>query len=137
MNNSAALFGVITMITWGLWIVFGDIASSIIDPKMTAFVSYISAAIITGLFIIATDTSFAVTNRGLFFAAIAGVAAAIGVISTFIGASIGSTTTVSTIGGMYFVTTALISTIAFGEPLSADKVVGIILAVSAIIVINY
>ena len=136
MTNSAVLFGLGTMISWGFWIVFGDVASNSIDPKTAAFVSYTTAALVTGLFVVVSDASLAVTNRGVFFAAIAGVAAAIGVISTFIGVSVGPTAVVSTIGGMYFVTAALISTVAFGQSLSLNKVAGIGLAVAAIVVIT-
>lgn len=136
MNNSAIVFGLGTMIAWGFWIVFGDVASNTIDPKTAAFISYATAAVVTGLFVVVSDASLAVTNRGVLFAAVAGVAAAIGVVSTFIGVSVGSTAVVSTIGGMYFVTAALISTVALGQPLSLNKVAGIGLAIAAIVVIN-
>ncbi|WP_276273242.1 EamA family transporter [Haloarcula litorea] len=136
MNNSAVLFGLGTMIAWGFWIIFGDVASNTMDPKTAAFVSYATAAVVTGLFVVVSDASLAVTNRGLLFACVAGVAAAIGVVSTFIGVTVGPTAVVSTIGGMYFVTAALISTVAFGEPLSLNKVAGIGLAIAAIVVVN-
>ncbi|SFR65497.1 EamA family transporter [Halogeometricum limi] len=134
--NPAILFGVGTMISWGFWIVFGDMASNSIDPEMAAFVSYVAAAVLTGLFVVVSDASFTVTNRGLAFSVVAGIAAAIGVVSTFIGVTVGSASVVSTIGGMYFVTTAVISIVALGEPLSLTKVAGIGLAVVAIVVIN-
>ncbi|MBV0926209.1 DMT family transporter [Halomicroarcula limicola] len=136
MNTSAVLFGLGTMIAWGFWIISGDVASNSMDPKTVAFVSYATAAVATGLFVLVSDASLATTNRGLMFAGVAGIAAAVGVVSTFIGVTVGPTAVVSTIGGMYFVTAALISTVAFGEPLSANKVAGIGLAVAAIVVIN-
>jgi len=134
--NKAVLFGLGTMVSWGFWIVLGDVASNSIDPKTAAFVSYAVAAVVAGLFVLVSDASLAINSRGLTFAAVAGVAAAVGVISTFIGVTVGNTAVVSTIGGMYFVTAALISTVALGQPLSLNKVVGIGLAVAAIVVIN-
>lgn len=92
--------------------------------------------VVTGADVVVSDASLAVTNRGLVFAAIAGVAAAIGVVSTFVGVTVGSTVIVSTIGGMYFITAAVISVFPLGEPLSVNKVVGIGLALAAIVVIN-
>lgn len=124
------------MIAWGFWIVFGNVASNAIDPEMAAFVSYATAAIVTGVYAVTSDASLAVTNRGLVFSAVAGVAAAIGVVSTFIGVTIGPTSTVATIGGMYFITAAVISVLALGEPVSANKVAGIGLALGAIVLIN-
>jgi uncharacterized membrane protein len=134
--NPAILFGAGTMIAWGFWIIFGDIASNTIDPEMAAFLSYLTATVVTGLFVVVSDASLAFTNRGLAFSAVAGVAAAVGVVSTFIGVTVGSTAIVSTIGGMYFVTAAVISIAALGEPLSLQKAAGIGLALVAIIVIN-
>jgi len=136
VNDTAVLFGLGTMIAWGFWIVFGDVASNTIDPETAAFVSYATAAVVAGLIVVASDASLAVTNRGLLFAVLAGVAAAIGVVSTFIGVTVGSTAVVSTIGGMYFVTAAVISVVAFGEPPSLNEVAGIALAIAAIVVIN-
>ncbi|GAB7010255.1 EamA family transporter [Halorubrum trueperi] len=136
MNNAAVLFGLGTMVAWGFWIIFGDVASNTIDPETAAFISYATAAVVTGLIVVVSDASLAVTNRGLLFAVVAGVAAAVGVVSTFIGVTVGPTAVVSTIGGMYFVTAALISIIALGESPSLNQVAGIVLAVVAIVVIN-
>ncbi|MFB6222182.1 MAG: EamA family transporter [Haloarcula sp.] len=134
--NAAVLFGVGTMIAWGFWIAFGSVASNAMDPETAAFVSYATAAVVTGVYVLASDASLAVTNRGLLFAGAAGIAAAVGVVSTFIGVTVGPTSVVSTIGGMYFITAAVISAIAFGESLSIAKVAGIGLALTAIVVIN-
>jgi uncharacterized membrane protein len=124
------------MIAWGFWILFGDVASNAMDPKLAAFISYVTAAVLTGIYVLVSDASFAVTHRGLLFAAAAGLAAAIGVVSTFIGVTVGPTSIVATIGGLYFVTAAVISIVALGESLTATKVAGIALALAAIVLIN-
>ena len=134
--NSAVVFGLGTMIAWGFWIVFGDVASNSIDPVAAAAISYVAAAVVTVAYALVSDASLAVTNRGLAFSVVAGVAAAVGVISTFVGVSIGSTAVVSTVGGMYFVTAAAIGVLVLGEPISITKVAGICLAVVAIVLIN-
>jgi uncharacterized membrane protein len=134
--SSAILFGLMAMVAWGFWIIFGDLASDTIPPEMAGFITYIAAAIASGIYLLTTDTSITVTNQGLLFAAGAGVATAIGVVATYIGVTVGSTAVVSTLGGMYFVVTALISIVAFGEPITTKKVAGIGLAVLAVIVLN-
>ncbi|MFB6353724.1 MAG: EamA family transporter [Halobacteriales archaeon] len=134
--NSVVLYGLLTMLAWGFWIVLGDVASNTIDPAMAAFVSYVTATVVVGAYVVVSDASLAVTNRGVLFAGVAGVAAATGVVSTYIGTTVGSTAIVATLGGMYFVTAAVISIVALGEPLSTTKVVGIGLALAAIVVIN-
>lgn len=134
--NAAVLFGIGTMIAWGVWITLGDAASNSIDPVTAAAISYVAAAVVTAAYAIASDASLAVTNRGMVFSLVAGVAAAAGVVSTFIGVSVGSTTVVATVGGMYFVTAAVIAVLVFGEPISLTKVAGIGLAIGAIVLIN-
>jgi uncharacterized membrane protein len=134
--NTAVLFGFGTMLAWGFWIVFGDVASNSIDPVTAAAISYVAAAVVTVLYALGSDASLAVTNRGLVFSVVAGVAAALGVLSTFVGVSIGSTAVVSTIGGMYFVTATVIGVVVLGEPLSLTTAAGIGCAVLAIVLIN-
>ncbi|GAA3856862.1 EamA family transporter [Haloarcula argentinensis] len=134
--NAAVLFGLGTMIAWGFWIAFGNVASTTMDPETAAFVSYAAATVVTGMYVAISDASLVVTNRGLLFAFAAGVAAAVGVVSTFVGVTVGSTSVVSTIGGMYFITAAVIGVIAFGESMTLRKAAGIGLALTAIVVIN-
>jgi uncharacterized membrane protein len=134
--NAAVLFGFGTMVAWGFWIVFGDIASNSIDPVAVAAISYVAAAVVTVAYALVSGASLAVTNRGLLFSMVAGVFAALGVISSFVGVSIGSTAVVSTIGGMYFVTATVLGILVFGESLSLTTGAGICLAVVAIVLIN-
>jgi uncharacterized membrane protein len=134
--NSAVVFGLGTMIAWGVWIVFGDVASNSIDPVTAAAISYVAAAVVTVVYALVSDASLAVTGRGVAFSLVAGVAAAVGVVSTFVGVSVGSTAVVSTVGGLYFVTAAAIGVVVLGEPVSLTKVAGIGLAVVAIVLIN-
>jgi len=135
--NVAILFGLSTMIAWGFWIIFGNVASNSIDPEMAAFVSYLAATVVTGLYVVVSDASLAVSSRGVLFAVASGIAAAVGVVSTFVGVTVGPTSIVATIGGMYFVTAAVISVIALGEPVTGTKVGGIALALGAIVLINW
>jgi uncharacterized membrane protein len=134
--NPAVLFGLGTMVAWGFWIVFGELASESIDPVTAAAISYVAAAVVTTAYAVASDASLAVTNRGIVFSVVAGLAAAVGVVSTFLGVSIGSTAVVSTIGGMYFVTAAVIGVTVLGEPISLTQAAGIGLAIVALVLIN-
>ena len=134
--NPAILFGFGTMIAWGFWITFGEVASNSIDPVTAAAISSIAAAVITTSYAVVSDASLAVTQRGLLFAVVSGVAAAVGVVSTFVGVSIGSTTVVSTVGGMYFVTATVIGVVALGDSLSITQVAGIALVIVALVLVN-
>jgi len=132
----AVAFGFGTMIAWGFWIVFGEVASESIDPVTAAAISYLAAAVVTVAYALLSGASLAVTGRGVAFSVLAGVAAAVGVVSTFVGVSLGSTAVVSTVGGMYFVTAAVIGVVVLGESVTTTQVVGIGLALTALVVIN-
>ena len=134
--TSPVWFGLMTMLAWGFWIVFGNVASDAIDPEFAAFISYVVATVVTGAYVLLTDASMTVSTTGVAFAAAAGFAAAVGVVSTFVGVTVGSTTIVATIGGMYFVSASAISIVALGESLTATKALGICFAVVAIVLIN-
>lgn len=134
--NPGILYGVITMFAWGIWIVLGDAASDSIDPEMAAFITYFVATIVAGIYVLVSDVSLAVTERGVVLSSLAGLGAVTGVVATYIGVSVGSTALVTTLGGMYFVITAIISVLVLGEPLSVNKIAGICLALAAIVVIN-
>ena len=127
-SNSAVFFGLITMVSWGLWLVFGNAASESIDPRTAAAISYLVAAPLALGFIIVSDASLAVTTRGGLLAALAGLFTAIGLISTYVGLSGGSTTIVSTIGAMYFVVAAIIGMLVLGDEVTMTKLTGIAFA---------
>lgn len=133
--DSAALFGSITMVTWGLWMVFGTAASESIDPKTAAAISYLVAATLAVAYVLVSDASLVVTARGGLLAVVAGVFAAIGLIATYLGLSLGSTTTVATIGAMYFVVATIIGMIALGDEVTTTKLAGVVFAAVGVILI--
>lgn len=74
--------------------------------------------------------------RGGLLSVAAGLFAALGLVSLYVGLSLGSTAVVSTIGALYFVVAALIGVLLLGEPLSPTRVAGIGLAVVSIVLIS-
>ncbi|ELZ65703.1 EamA family transporter [Haloferax sp. Atlit-10N] len=134
--DSAVLFGLITMVTWGIWIILGNAASESMDPRTAAAISYLVAALLAFGFIIVSDASLAVTARGGLLAGVAGLFTGTGLISMYIGFTHGSTTVVSTLGAMYFVVAAVIGIVVLGENLTVTKVTGIAFAVLGIVLVT-
>lgn len=134
--NSAILFGVITMVSWGIWIVLGNAASESIDPRTAAAITYLVAGLLAVGSIIGSDASFAVTARGGLLAGVAGLFAGIGLISMYIGFTHGSTTIVSTLGAMYFVVAVVIGIVVFGDDVTITKWTGIAFAVVGIVLVT-
>jgi bacterial/archaeal transporter family protein len=133
--DSAVLFGLITMVTWGIWIVLGNAASESIDPRTAAAISYLTAGTLALGFIVVSDASVAVTARGGLLAGVAGLFTGIGLISMYVGFAQGSTTVVSTLGAMYFVVAAIIGMVVLGDEVTITKFAGIAFAVIGVVLV--
>jgi transporter family protein len=133
--DSAVLFGLITMVTWGIWVVLGNAASESIDPRTAAAISYLTAGLLALGFILVSDASIAVTARGGLLAGMAGLFTGIGLISMYVGLAQGSTTVVSTLGAMYFVVAAVIGMVVLGDEVTITKFVGIAFAVIGVVLV--
>ncbi len=134
--NSGILFGVIAMVSWGIWMVLGNAASESIDPRTAAAISYLVAGLLALGFIIFSDASLAVTARGGLLAGAAGLFTGVGLIAMYIGFSQGSTTIVSTLGALYFVVAAIIGIVVFGDDVTVTKLAGIAFACLSIVLIT-
>lgn len=131
--DSGILFGLVTMVSWGIWIVLGNAASESIDPRTAAAISYLVAGLLALGFIVVSDASLAVTARGGLLAGAAGLFTGIGLISMYLGFSYGSTTMVSTLGAMYFVVAAIIGMAILGDEITMTKFAGIAFAALGIV----
>ncbi|MFD1562559.1 EamA family transporter [Haloarchaeobius amylolyticus] len=134
--DSTVLFGFITMVTWGIWIVLGNAASESIDPRTAAAISYLVAGLLALGFIIVSDASLAVTMRGGLLAGMAGLFTGTGLISMYVGFTHGSTTVVSTLGAMYFVVAAIIGMVVLGDDVTITKFTGIMFAVISVVLVS-
>jgi len=133
--SSAVVFGLLTMVSWGIWIVVGNAASESMDPVTAASISYIVAAILAAGFVMVSGASLAVTPRGGVLAGVAGLFAGIGFVSMYVGLSRGSTTVVSTLGAMYFVVAAFIGMGALGDEITVTRVAGLLLAAVGVVLV--
>ena len=133
--QSAVTFGLLTMVSWGVWIVVGNAASESMDPRTAAAISYLVAALLAVGFVLVSGASLSVTPRGVTLAGVAGLFAGIGFVSMYVGLSRGSTTVVSTLGAMYFVVAAFIGIAVLGDELTTTRVAGLLLAGIAVVLV--
>ncbi|ELZ15545.1 hypothetical protein C477_17755 [Haloterrigena salina JCM 13891] len=129
---SGILFGLITMTSWGIWIIFGNGASQSIDPRTAAAITYLVAGLLALGSIVVSDASIAVTARGGLLASAAGSFAGIG----HIGFSQASTTLVSTLGAMYFVVAAVLGIVVLGDEVTITRFAGIAFACLSIVLLT-
>jgi len=133
--NAAVAFGLLTMVSWGIWIVVGNAASESMDPTTAAAISYLVAAMLAVGYVFVSGASLEITPRGGALAGVAGLFAGVGFVSMYIGLSRGSATVVSTLGAMYFVVAALIGMALLGDEISTTRVAGLLLAFIGVILV--
>ena len=135
--DSAILFALGTTFTWGLWLVLADLASDAVGPVTAAAITYAVAAVVVGAYALLSGAPLDVGTRGGMLSVGAGLFAAFGLVSLYVGLSLGSTAVVSTVGALYFVVAAFIGVLVLGDPLSPTRAVGIGLAVVSIVLISW
>ncbi len=133
--DSAVFFGLITMVTWGIWVVLGNAASELIDPRTAAAISYLVAGPLALGYILVSDASLVITAKGGLLAGMAGLFTGIGLISMYVGLSGGSTTVISTLGAMYFVVAAIIGMVLLGDEVTITRLAGIAFAVVGVVLV--
>ena len=106
------------------------------EDEFVRFHASQSIVVSVGFFVLAFATSILTTVLGLLGGASAGASVAFGLVSLYVGLSLGSTAVVSTVGALYFVVAAAIGVVVLDEPLSATRVAGIGLAVVSIVLIS-
>jgi len=134
--DSTVFFGLITMVTWGIWVVLGNAASESIDPRTAAAISYLVAGPLALGYVLVSDASLVITAKGGLLAGTAGLFTGIGLISMYVGLSGGSTTVISTLGAMYFVVAAFIGMFILGDEVTATRLAGIAFAIIGVMLVS-
>ncbi len=134
--DSTVFFGLITMVTWGIWVVLGNAASESIDPRTAAAISYLVAGPLALGYVLVSDASLVITAKGGLLAGTAGLFTGIGLISMYVGLSGGSTTVISTLGAMYFVVAAFIGMVILGDEVTATRLAGIAFAIIGVLLVS-
>ncbi len=134
--DSTVFFGLITMVTWGIWVVLGNAASESIDPRTAAAISYLVAGPLALGYVLVSDASLVITAKGGLLAGTAGLFTGIGLISMYVGLSGGSTTVISTLGAMYFVVAAFIGMVILGDEVTATRLAGIAFAIIGVMLVS-
>jgi uncharacterized membrane protein len=123
--NSALGYGLLAMVTWGVWSVVADVSTDYVSPEVAMVVSYGTGAALAFGYVLATPGSTEFSTRGVGIAAAAGVFAGIGAIAFYVGLDRGSTGIVTTVSALYFVVAAVIAVVFLNETASLRTVAGV------------
>lgn len=135
MSRTAALFAVITMVSWGLWAVLAKVATESVVPELAMLVSYAVSVPVAIAYIGVRGVRISPTVDGLAVAALAGVFLGIAGLSFYAGVETGQTAIVATISGLYFVVAAILGVLFLGESIGVQEMAGIGCAIGAVVLL--
>ena len=125
---------IVAMVLYGIRAIIYKIAPEIDYISLTFFAS-LFLTISTFLFWIFSSNKI-ISFQGVIFAAIAGLIASIAFISYMKAIKIGKVSTASTLRGLSFAVTVLLAILFLGEKITIVKVLGILFAIIAIILLS-
>ena len=141
MNNKAFFLAVLSALIWGMAPIFEKIGlNSRIDPYLGVVVRTLPIALIglTGLILMGRiDSLFQVDMKSAAFVAIGGlIAGFIGQVVFYSALKTGEVSVVVPVAATYPLVAFAISTLFLGEPITWQKVTGIGLVVSGIVMLK-
>jgi transporter family protein len=129
------LSALLAMIIYGFWGFFPKIAVSYISPQ-SALVYEVAGAMAVGLatlFLI--DFQLQHHPKGILFAVLTGIAGMVGTFFFFAAAQKGKIAVVVSLTALYPLVTVLLAFIFLREPLTGRQIIGLILAIGAILLL--
>ncbi len=122
---------------WGLWGFLGKIASKTIESQNLLIISSLGSAIALPITLLLFHKyfNFPINSSPHYVALVSGFLGGIGALFFFLAISKGDASKVVVITAMYPVVTILLSFIFLKEPMSLEKVLGIGLAIAAVIIL--
>jgi|GEM_PF-1750013 len=129
------IFALVSMLGYGITAIIYKLSNKNIDAVSMSFLTVVVMAIGLGIFWIFTKDKH-ITPKGIEFAVIAGVIAAISFLAYVFSVQIGKVSISTTLRSLGFVVTILIAVLFLAEKITLLKVLGIGFGVIAIILLT-
>lgn len=132
-------WAVVAMLAYGVTAIFLKLALKDIPPEVTLVITN-TILVLSGIALIVyrgeSFTDHISVSRPLLFAGLAGLTLSLSITSYYIALSRGATSVVVPIFAMYFAVTTIIGFIFFGEEIKLTRILGVLLAGSAIFLLT-
>jgi uncharacterized membrane protein len=136
MNPSATTLALAAAACWGVWALFVKLATRSVEPVTALVISYFAAVGVAIPVIASSGVSFEFDRMDFVFAIAGGFATGIGSLLYYRALDIGDSGVISTIVGLYFVVAAVLGILLLGEPVTGQKIMGLILGATAIFLLS-
>ncbi|SDQ32995.1 EamA family transporter [Natronobacterium texcoconense] len=135
MTSISIVLAVGALLLFGGWAVAAGVATRSLTPVNAVLLSYVASLGIVGSYVLATRRPIVGSRVDVVFALLSGAFLAVGTISFYAGLTHGNMAIVSAIAALYFVIPAIVGVLYFDAALTPTNVVGLLLAVIAVVLV--
>ncbi|WP_232686277.1 EamA family transporter [Halobacterium zhouii] len=136
MTSTAIAFAVGALLLYGGWAVAASVATRSLSPVNAVLLSYVASLVVVGGYAVSTRQPLAGARIDVAFALASGVMLAAGAVFFYTALGQGNVAVVSAISALYFIIPVIAGVLYFDAVLSTTNLVGIALAVVAVVLIS-
>lgn len=136
MREAALSLAIVAMFSWGLWVVFANLAGETLTGEVIVVITYLVGGLIGGGYLLIRGTVPSVSSTAVAYAVLSGIFFGIGGLAYYAALRRGTTAVATTIAAMYFVVASLLAFLFLGESLRIRDGIGIGLAICAVVVLT-
>lgn len=136
MVNLGIGLAVGALLLFGGWVVAAGLATRSVSAVNAVFLSYVASLGVIGIYVLLARRPITGSRADLAFALLSGVFLAVGTVSFYSALTRGNMAIVSAIAALYFVIPVLVDVVYFDTSLSTTNVLGLGLAVVAVVLIT-
>ncbi|MBW2966178.1 EamA family transporter [Candidatus Woesearchaeota archaeon] len=130
------IFAIFALIMWGLWGFFPKLATNYISPKSALIFEVIGALVVGVVVLIVVGFKPEIHSKGITFALLTGIAGTLGALFFLYAISRGKASVVVTTTALYPIITIMLAFLILKEPVSLKQGVGMIFALTAIMLLS-
>ncbi|WP_126663250.1 EamA family transporter [Haloterrigena salifodinae] len=135
MTNVAIVLALGALLLYGGWAVSAGVATRSLSPVNAVLLSYVASLAVVGGYVLVTRRPVVGTRTDVGFALLSGVLLAVATISFYAALTHGNMAIVSAISALYFVIPAIVGVLYFDAQLATTNVLGLGLAVVAVVLV--
>ncbi|WP_129113847.1 EamA family transporter [Halegenticoccus tardaugens] len=133
--SKIALFAFAAMALYAGWAFFAKLATRTLPAEQAVIYTYVAGLTAATGYLLWQDGPVVISTRGIGLALAGGLLLGLGTITYYIALSQGSVAVATSISGLYLLGTTLLAVVFLDEPLGQTKIVGIALAVGAVVLL--
>jgi len=127
------IFGLLTLVLWGVWGFLPKLATRYIDPRSVLVFQTIGSIVVTIVILATIDFRPELHTKGMTLAIVTGIMGTLGAVSFLYSITKGKASVVVTMTALYPIVTIMLSLFILKESITIKQGIAIILALTAMV----